>query len=47
MNETKNKLASYIYALRPIIYINHFDFSAVDALIQEVVPDIQKNPRIQ
>jgi AAA+ superfamily predicted ATPase len=42
MNETKNKLASYIYALRPIIYINHFDFSAVDALIQEVVPDIQK-----
>lgn len=42
MNETKNKLASYVYALRPIIYINHFDFSAVDALIQEVVPDLEK-----
>ncbi|MGB5593656.1 MAG: hypothetical protein WBM32_02120 [Crocosphaera sp.] len=26
MNETKNKLASYVNALTPIIYINHFDF---------------------
>lgn len=36
MKETKNKLASYVDALRPIIYINHFDFTAVDALIKEV-----------
>ncbi|AUS35866.1 ATPase (plasmid) [Microcystis aeruginosa NIES-2481] len=37
MNNTKNKLISYIDALRPIIYINHFDFSAVDDLIGQVV----------
>lgn len=30
------QLASYVDALRPIIYINHFDFSAVDTLIGEV-----------
>ena len=36
MKETKNKLASYVDALRPIIYINHFDFTAVDALIKEI-----------
>lgn len=35
MKETTNKLASYLNALRPIIYINHFDFTAVDALIRE------------
>ncbi|MDJ0661366.1 MAG: AAA family ATPase [Crocosphaera sp.] len=46
MNETKNKLASYICALRPIIYINHFDFSAVDALIQEVVKILPATPEI-
>ncbi len=36
MKETTDKLVSYINALRPIIYINHFDFTAVDALIKEV-----------
>jgi len=29
----EQKLASYVDALRPIIYIHHFDFHAVDALI--------------
>ena len=29
------KLSSYVDALRPIIYINHFDFQAVDKLIKE------------
>jgi SpoVK/Ycf46/Vps4 family AAA+-type ATPase len=37
MNKTKTKLNSYIDALRPIIYISHFDFSAVDNLIGQVV----------
>lgn len=37
MQETNNKLASYVDALRPIIYINHFDFSAVDDFIGQVV----------
>lgn len=39
MNTTRNKLTSYIDACRPIIYINHFDFNAVDALIAQVVED--------
>ncbi|MDU4256490.1 AAA family ATPase [Intestinibacter bartlettii] len=32
----ENKLASYIDALRPIIYINHFDFCIVDNLLKRV-----------
>jgi len=31
-----DKLAGYVDALRPIIYINHFDFNAVDELIRSV-----------
>ncbi|WP_107668051.1 AAA family ATPase, partial [Cyanothece sp. BG0011] len=46
MNKTKEKLASYVNALRPIIYINHFDFSAVDALIQEVAEVFPDTPEI-
>jgi ATP-dependent 26S proteasome regulatory subunit len=30
------RLSSYVEALRPIIFIQHFDFEAVDALIAEV-----------
>lgn len=33
---TVNILASYIDALRPIIYINHFDFKVIDAAIARV-----------
>ena len=33
---SENKLASYIDALRPIIYINHFDFCVVDNLLKRV-----------
>ena len=29
-------LASYVDALRPIIYINHFDFVVVDDLIEKI-----------
>jgi len=37
MTQTKaQKLAAYIDALRPIIYINSFDFHAVDELIKSV-----------
>ena len=31
-----NTLASYIDALHPIIYINHFDFKVIDAAIAQV-----------
>lgn len=33
---TQNLLASYVDALRPIIYINYFDFKVVDDLIGEI-----------
>ena len=36
-NHAVEQLASYVDALRPIIYINHFDFNAVDNLIEKVV----------
>jgi AAA+ superfamily predicted ATPase len=39
MNNPKDKLNDYIDALRPIIYINHFDFNAVDNLIGQVVDE--------
>lgn len=37
---SENKLASYIDALRPIIYINHFDFCVVDNLLKRVGYDV-------
>ncbi|NEO43919.1 MAG: AAA family ATPase [Moorea sp. SIO4A3] len=36
MNNTSHKLASYVDSLRPIIYINHFDFHTTDLLIKEI-----------
>ena len=39
--ETVNKLASYIDALRPIIYIKHFDSQIVDHMIGQMGRDIQ------
>ena len=33
------RLSSYLSALRPIIYIHHFDFAAVDTLLTEAIPD--------
>lgn len=33
--EAKKLLASYVDALYPIIYINHFDFNVIDDLSQE------------
>ncbi len=33
---TVDKLASYVDALRPIIYINHFDFEMIDAEISKL-----------
>jgi AAA+ superfamily predicted ATPase len=39
----ETKMASYVDALRPIIYINHFDFHAVDELIAAVA---EKNTAI-
>ncbi|MEM3786806.1 MAG: AAA family ATPase [Nitrososphaeria archaeon] len=36
------KLASYVDALRPIIYINHFDFDRID----NIIADIGKNVKI-
>ncbi|MBP3929297.1 MAG: AAA family ATPase [Peptostreptococcaceae bacterium] len=36
MSNINNKLASYIDALYPIIYINHFDFNIVDNIVRSV-----------
>lgn len=34
--KVENQLASYVDALRPIIYINHFDFCVVDSLLKRI-----------
>ncbi len=39
MNNSKDKLSSYIEALRPIIYIPTFDFNAFDDLLSEIKAD--------
>lgn len=41
-NRAKDLLASYIDALYPIIYINHFDFKVID----EIILDIADNRKI-
>lgn len=33
---TVNMLASYVDALHPIIYINHFDFKVIDEALSQV-----------
>ena len=38
-NNTVNLLASYIEALYPIIYINHFDFKVIDDIIASIAGD--------
>ncbi|MDR1395263.1 MAG: AAA family ATPase [Deltaproteobacteria bacterium] len=38
---SERNLASYIDALRPIIYITHFDFQAVDSLIEKVANGVR------
>lgn len=38
---TVNVLASYIDALHPIIYINHFDFKVIDDAIAQVGEDVK------
>jgi ATP-dependent 26S proteasome regulatory subunit len=35
-NEAVQRLTGYVNALRPIIYINHFDFQAVDDIIRAI-----------
>jgi ATP-dependent 26S proteasome regulatory subunit len=35
-NSPKETLASYVDALRPIIYIDYFDFSVIDAIIDSI-----------
>lgn len=42
MNSARELLASYIDALYPIIYINHFDFRVID----EVIGDISNDKKI-
>ena len=34
------RLSSYLDALRPIVYVNNFDFNAVDELIREAVGNV-------
>lgn len=38
--KAENLLASYIDALHPIIYINHFDFKVIDQLILSIGKDV-------
>ena len=38
-NSARDLLASYIDALYPIIYINHFDFKVIDAIIADIGDD--------
>lgn len=38
---TVNILASYIDALHPLIYINHFDFKVIDHAINSIVEDVK------
>ncbi|MCI7087794.1 MAG: AAA family ATPase [Lachnobacterium sp.] len=38
-NSARDLLASYIDALYPIIYINHFDFKFIDDIISDIVDD--------
>lgn len=38
-NSARNLLASYIDALYPIIYINHFDFKVIDTIISDIADD--------
>ena len=38
---TVDILASYIDALHPVIYINHFDFKVIDAAITSVGEDVK------
>ena len=40
--KTRDLIASYIDALYPIIYINHFDFKVID----EIIADIMDNRKI-
>ena len=41
-NSARDLMASYIDALYPIIYINHFDFKVID----EIITDITDNRKI-
>jgi ATP-dependent 26S proteasome regulatory subunit len=36
-----NKMTSYVDALRPIIYINYFDFDKIDSLIAEMAEQVR------
>lgn len=36
-----NALISYVEALHPVIYINHFDFHVIDSHLKQVDPDAQ------
>ncbi len=38
---TVNMLASYVDALHPIIYINHFDFKVIDETLSQVGKDVK------
>ena len=40
-NNAVNTLASYVDALHPIIYINHFDFKVIDDTIAQIANDVK------
>lgn len=41
MPDVSDQLAAYIDALRPIIYINHFDFEKIDRIIERAVGPVK------
>ena len=38
---TVDVLSSYVDALHPIIYINHFDFNVIDNAIKEIGANVK------
>ena len=38
---SQNRLANYVNALRPIIYINHFDYHIIDDLIEGIAAGVE------
>ena len=40
MKDIKEYLSSYVDALRPIIYINHFDFNYTDKIIEDISENV-------
>ena len=45
--DLQDEILSYVNALRPIIYINHFDFEKIDRIIFDASKEEQKKKIIK